>query len=239
MGKEESSDDDVTWITCNGAHVPIREGETAGAAIQRHFNRIDNGKPPIKEFPKENELGKNVKWNQKEILTNRGKETIPDEIRKGVSKNDLYSDKTIQNIHDAYSEGKKLRELYPGYSLENAFNEEQYNPNSILDTEKIGNYGPAKNGFFEEGFRGRDEPEFTTGWRYGNSPEWETSRNFAEQKQEAGLSMMQIAGEEKTQTTYEMFNAGNKPVKWYGGFLLSTKGSDGEPLIVMPKEIKK
>ena len=35
----KDAEDNVTWITVNGAHVPIPEGMTAGAAIQKHFGR--------------------------------------------------------------------------------------------------------------------------------------------------------------------------------------------------------
>ena len=48
-----SEDSDVTWITVNGSHVPIKEGQTAGAAITAHFNKTDNGKAPIKEYTKQ------------------------------------------------------------------------------------------------------------------------------------------------------------------------------------------
>ena len=51
----KDTEDNVTWITVNGAHVPIPEGMTAGAAIQKHFGKEDRkeSKKSDKEWKKD------------------------------------------------------------------------------------------------------------------------------------------------------------------------------------------
>jgi hypothetical protein len=44
MADEEA----VSWITVHGAHVPIPEGMTAGAAIKAHFASLDRKPAKVK-----------------------------------------------------------------------------------------------------------------------------------------------------------------------------------------------
>lgn len=88
--------------------------------------------------------------------------------------------------------------------------------------------------FFSEGFRGQPVPPFSTGWRYGEVEKGqEFSTNFRDQQPEAGISTISIDGLGNTSdNTYEAFASGGKKLHRVSGFLISKKGSDGEPLLV-------
>jgi hypothetical protein len=94
---------------------------------------------------------------------------------------------------------------------------------------------------YEAGFSGCEMPYTVTGWRYGNIPTSGASHNYAEGKQEAGVSLMEADNGMKTQDALSaMFiTAKNRPVVKVTGYLNTVKrGSDGEPLVFWASEIK-
>ena len=54
-GKEdEVPEDNTTWITVNGAHIPVKEGETRRQAMDRHFKgaeKFKGEKSPSQKYP--------------------------------------------------------------------------------------------------------------------------------------------------------------------------------------------
>lgn len=93
--------------------------------------------------------------------------------------------------------------------------------------------------FLEAGIKGKGLPRYVTGWRYGGIPKGDRSINFMDNTYENGVSLMRADGIDfKGSTTFELFNsAGARKVK-VGGFYAG-RGSDGEPLVVLAKEIGK
>lgn len=79
-------------------------------------------------------------------------------------------------------------------------------------------------------------PEYKEGWRYGNIPDGGRSYNFAENKPEMGVSMMQVEGGNRAPGLFSMFNSGRPKVR-VGGYDIG-KGSDGEALLLSAKEIQ-
>lgn len=45
LKKATESDDDVTWITVKGNHIPIKDGEDKGDAVKNFFDKKNNDKP--------------------------------------------------------------------------------------------------------------------------------------------------------------------------------------------------
>jgi len=92
----------------------------------------------------------------------------------------------------------------------------------------------AMNELFEMGRQGHDFPEIVSGWRYGDIPESGRSYNYATQEAEAGVSMMQLDGQEKIKTLAELRGSfDSRPKVRVTGFLNPLDvGGDGEPLII-------
>jgi hypothetical protein len=94
--------------------------------------------------------------------------------------------------------------------------------------------------FFNAGLWGTGLPIWTIGWRYGHLPNLHIasgarkSWNFRDQKFEAGVSMMRVAGSDhRPDATYELFNREGKTKVLVEGWLVThTTGADGEPLMV-------
>lgn len=94
--------------------------------------------------------------------------------------------------------------------------------------------------FFYSGFRGHEKPYPVIGWRYGNFNEF--SMNYAEQRPEMGVSMMEVWGVGKTQNLLSAYFISRKrpDIKFVRGYLVTSEtGSDGEPLMFLAHEITK
>jgi hypothetical protein len=144
---------------------------------------------------------------------------------------------------DAYQFGKKLKEQYPEWTFKNIL-DLKYNeiPQKFLLDNNA-------NEFLHEGFLGSEIPKKVRGWRYGNVPknEYGVSRSYDYRDQMflPGVSIMQIEGKERSDSyggmpgnIHESFFSKRPKVK-VEGYLLSRKGSDGEPLLIDVKEIPK
>jgi hypothetical protein len=85
--------------------------------------------------------------------------------------------------------------------------------------------------FWESGFCGRDLPKYVHATRIGKVPECGRSMNYREQEFEAGVSVLQVDGEPRSDNgTFELFNDG--PRVRVAGWKHFRTGSDGEPLLV-------
>jgi hypothetical protein len=93
--------------------------------------------------------------------------------------------------------------------------------------------------FFEAGRAGKAMPVWATGWRWGALPASGVSHNFADNRDEAGVSCMAVDGVDwdPNGNTFEMFNAGRKKVILSGWTVRHARGSDGEPLLAGAAEV--
>ena len=58
------ADEDVTWITINGSHVPIKEGQNKGEAIKEHFAKLRESDAAARPTDKEaSEIAKKLNEN--------------------------------------------------------------------------------------------------------------------------------------------------------------------------------
>lgn len=98
----------------------------------------------------------------------------------------------------------------------------------------------ACNVCFEAGRQGLGFPRYATGWRYGDIPTGERSHNYREQATEAGLSVMQLDGEDKVKTLAELRGSfDSRPIVRVGGWVHPYEvGGDGEPLLLAPEAIE-
>lgn len=91
--------------------------------------------------------------------------------------------------------------------------------------------------WFRLGVEGHEDPEFVTAVRIGEIPKTKVSRNFRDQFQENGVSVLWIEGDENDRGdgTFEIFNDGKK-IR-IAGWRSPWRGSDGEPLLLSPKKL--
>ena len=99
---------------------------------------------------------------------------------------------------------------------------------------------PLLNGFMKTGEQGQSLPVYATGYRHGPAPKSGVSTNFANDgRPELGVSMAKVNHPDFAD--YNWYPITNKaladPVH-YEGWVLPSRGADGEPLMVGPKEIK-
>jgi hypothetical protein len=175
-------------------------------------------------------------FTENKIKVVGGEIKVPNEA-KNASEDEYYEESIKKNIDKRYSDGERLRNKYPGYSYDNALQQDAHSNDPIYPWDY--ELGPLSSSSFESGFYGYDKPKFTVGWRYGKSPESGKSKNFAEGIMERGVSFMQTSGEDKTSTSYELFQDVDKTdVEWYVGYEIPWRGSDGEPLMVNVKPLK-
>ena len=135
-------------------------------------------------------------------------------------------------IKEAYELGKRHAEEFD--SLDDAY---RYMPMS--DYNAIQDLGLLI--AHEAGFVGNEAPRKVQGWRYGKIPASGFSYNYRDNRTEAGVSLMEIDGEETPQDAISaMFIAASgRPVVRVTGWLNTNKrGSDGEPLVFWAEEIK-
>jgi len=100
---------------------------------------------------------------------------------------------------------------------------------------------------FWEGVRGKDRLRFVRGWRFGRVPARGYSHNYRDDTPEAGVSLMEVTAvaddgplpSGPSDRVSKMFiEASNKPRVWVEGWLISARGSDGEPLVVGAREVE-
>lgn len=92
----------------------------------------------------------------------------------------------------------------------------------------------------QAGYLGQPMPYKVTGWRYGHIPACGQSRNFADDRLEPGISLMETDCGLKTQDGISglFIAASGRPVVRVEGYLNTVAtGSDGEPLVFWAKEI--
>lgn len=90
---------------------------------------------------------------------------------------------------------------------------------------------------WEAGFLGLDKPKYVTATRIGEIPPDGRSFNFADQRFERGVSVLNVDGQKRSDIgTFDMFNDGKKIT--IEGYLHHSVGSDGEPLIVGAKKVR-
>jgi hypothetical protein len=88
--------------------------------------------------------------------------------------------------------------------------------------------------FFKAGRAGREIPVWAWGWRWGDLPESGKSRNWADDRNEPGVSCIHVEGDdwESSSSTFEMFNKkGRTKVYCAGWTVMHARGSDSEPLL--------
>ena len=143
-----------------------------------------------------------------------------------------------------YEEGKRLSEKYKDYSYDSAFRAAMDYDYDIVAgmIEDIEEWGPKtqfiREQFFKAGFYG-DVPEYVSAVRYGEIPENGRSKNWAEGTLEQGVSVIGIVRKENDFEMKSMYDVtlGMQDIKKYEvrGWFLGRTGSDGEPLLLMPK----
>jgi hypothetical protein len=86
----------------------------------------------------------------------------------------------------------------------------------------------------EAGFTGKEMPRLVTGWRYGNIPSCGYSYNYADDRPEGGVSLMETdCGLKTADALSALFISANRPVVKVEGWLNTVeRGSDGEPLVM-------
>lgn len=99
----------------------------------------------------------------------------------------------------------------------------------------------AMDAFFRSGVEGSPIPKLAFAWRYGAVPESKLSTNFRDKETEGGLSVMgvldPVKGEvDETDGSFSLFNS-DRGVHLVRGFLRKKRGSDGEPLLLMPVDL--
>jgi hypothetical protein len=131
----------------------------------------------------------------------------------------------------AYEDGKRCKDLYT--SEREAAEYELYNDGALISFIE----NPVAYSFWQEGFLGNDLPIYVTGWRYGHIPASGYSRNYRDDYNEAGVSVMSVEGmPDRGSKAYEIFNGQQERVE-VAGWLLGRYGSDGEYLLIGAEEI--
>lgn len=97
---------------------------------------------------------------------------------------------------------------------------------------------PVTRAFFENGINGLDGPYYARGYRLGDLPPGNISRNHQTGSLERGVSLMSANGSEPTPNArmFEMMNPGRNRVDLEGWVI--GVGSDGEPIMMNPRIIK-
>lgn len=98
-------------------------------------------------------------------------------------------------------------------------------------------YGRHSNGlFFLAGFIGR-QPEWRTGYRYGEIPESGRSANHADGTWEDGVSCICLDADRESIYDVTLGWQGIEKIK-IGGWYIGGAGSDGEPLLIDCEKIE-
>jgi len=232
--------------------IPTAGREKVRAANSKRRKRkvknekdFDESKHPRDESGKFGKGGggskkKDEKSFAKDKIDAAGKISKVPESAKSAKKENYYSEKIIKRYELITSKGKELKNKYPKMDLDSAIVEEDSKDKPIISLEALAlRLDPADKAFLRSSFYETEKPEFTTGWRYGKAPKGGQSTNFREDELEKGVSFMETGKTDKISTTYEMFSGDAKNVKWYAGFEIYQKGSDGEPLMVNVVSLKK
>ena len=137
-------------------------------------------------------------------------------------------------MNKAYEIGKKLREQYPDY--DDLMTLSMYERPDELDN----GWTVTELNFMSAGFLGKEKPYIVTGWRYGKIPSSGMSYNYAADRPENGVSLMETDNGMKSEDLLSaaFISANRKVVRVIGILNTFEKGSDGEPLVWEAKEIK-
>jgi len=97
---------------------------------------------------------------------------------------------------------------------------------------------PVTRAFFENGMNGLDAPYYARGYRLGDLPPGNISRNHQAGTLERGVSLMSANGSEPTGNArmFEAMNPGRNKIDLEGWVV--GVGSDGEPIMINPRIIK-
>lgn len=113
-----------------------------------------------------------------------------------------------------------------------------YDKMSFHELERLVNYTPAEQAFFDAGRLGLSPPKLTIGNRYGDAPKHGRSMNYADDLLERGVSMATVKDvrfdDSWDKTISSLFIKPGRENKTYQGYVLPPQmpGSDGEPLMV-------
>lgn len=136
---------------------------------------------------------------------------------------------------EVYDAGKKYGELC-GHSWHLAM----YYDNPYT-TEKMMQWDYAAHRFYEAGFAGEDWPEMVQAIRYGDIPKNGQSINWAENRYECGVSCVKIVRQPEDLSYSSVYDVTLCDREKYliEGYYFHDTGSDGEPLLVNAKMIKR
>lgn len=141
-------------------------------------------------------------------------------------------------LRDAYSLGKKAREVNPDINTW-AYTDEYKDFLGTFPWEK--EKTPAWEAFYRAGKLNRDEPVMAIGSRYGEIPERGTSFNYRDQINERGVSMADVqnssAAEWADPISKMIIEGYGRPKINVGGYLIDDVGADEEPLMVAAKKL--
>jgi len=138
------------------------------------------------------------------------------------------------HLMSAYKVGQRLNELNKaGHSLQDIIlgNILTRAEQSAFDNATFGD--PLTNAFLEQGTRGLPVPSRANGMRYGKASPLGTSRNFADNRSEPGVSFAYV--DHPSISDYRWYNMGGSSgnPSFYSGYLLHGRsGSEGEPLMI-------
>jgi len=136
-------------------------------------------------------------------------------------------------MNEAYEVGKKLRVQYPDYN--NIDTLDRYERPEELNN----NWTNTELNFLSAGFLGKEKPYIVTGWRYGKLPKNGMSYNYAVDRPENGISLMETDNGMKTKNLLSaaFISDNRKVVKVIGILNTFQTGSDGEPLVWEAEEL--
>jgi hypothetical protein len=130
--------------------------------------------------------------------------------------------RTTQEMQKAYRQGK----AHAGQDMMDI----AYGP----DGERWGHWmdDPVLRLFWHAGYNDEQAPCWVEAERYGDLPEAGVSRNYADDKAEAGVSVARLLDGSDDYNWMRGFGGQDRPVRKVAGWLHYDRGSDGEPLLV-------
>jgi len=156
-----------------------------------------------------------------------------------------YSAEKLKGFEEKYKVGGQVGKIMEkrGWSENSLWQEWLYNGvEGLPNPEGFVDMGPVSRTFFMAGQRGLKKPVFARGWRYGKIPDSGVSWNFADDRPERGISMMAVWHKDAAilkSKTFELFTAAGEKKYVVKGFLSPFLGSDGEPLLVGARVVRK
>ena len=153
-----------------------------------------------------------------------------------LSAKDVRQSEHAQFYKKAYDIGVKARQA--GYKSFDEIFQKNYGDDILDSVMRLGDDHTTLL-HVTAGILGKPQPYPVVAWRYGRIPKSGKSHNFSEDRQESGVSVMEVLGGGKTQDLFSaMFIAAKgRPIIRVRGLLNTVKtGSDGEPLILDAEE---